>query len=284
MPNRLTEAQITTYRANGFSFPFDAFDSSEAEFYCARVDEFEQRIGGRIMGFDGKYRANPHLLCCWANDLIRHRNILDVVEDLIGPDILLFSSRFFIKEPHSTTIAGWHQDAPFIGLRPHDSVYAWVALSDVAADTGPLELLKGSHLRGYLNHESNVVENSMTASGAAISDRLDTSGSAQVILEAGQFSLHHTCCVHQSGPNLSDNRRIAIALNYIPPWVRHYGPGPMPASLIQGEDSYGNFALQPEPKTSFDSAARKCHEQAFSLWIENYFEQVRRHEASKMAG
>ena len=95
------------YRTNGFSFPFDAFDSSEAEFYRARGDEFEQRIGGRIMGFDGKYRANPHLLCCRANDLIRYRNILDIVEDLIGPDIILFSSRFFIKDPHSTTIAGW---------------------------------------------------------------------------------------------------------------------------------------------------------------------------------
>ncbi len=230
------------------------------------------------MGFEGKYRANPHLLCTWADELVRLPSIVDIIEDLIGPNILLFSSRFFIKEPHSPENAAWHQDAPYIGLRPFDAVYAWLALSDVPEESGPLELLKGSHLRGFLNHKANMVKDSLTASGQAIVEWIDESQNQMVTLKAGQYSLHHTCCAHQSGPNNSDIRRMGIAMNFIPTHVEHYGPGPMPASLIRGEDHYGHFALQPSPKADFDADAIACHEKSYTIWVDNYFEQLRRHE------
>jgi len=83
-------------------------------------------------------------------------------------------------------------------------------------------------------------------------------------------------CVHQSGANNANIRRIGIALNYIPTHVRHYGPGPMPATLIRGEDTYGHFDLKPAPKQDFDDDAVACHTQAFEIWNENYFEQMRR--------
>ncbi len=281
MPKKLTEQQITRYRADGFLHPLEAFSSDEAAEYRRHVETYEKQIGGPAMGFKGKYRANPHLLCTWADEFVRLPSIVDRVEDLIGPNILLFSSRFFIKEPHSLENAAWHQDAPYIGLKPYDAVYAWVALSDVPLESGPLELLKGSHLRGFLDHKANMVEHSLTASGQVIVDKIDLSERETVVLKAGQYSFHHTCCAHQSGANSADIRRIGIALNYIPTHVRHYGPGPMAATLIRGEDTYGHYDLKPAPKADFDDDAVACHAQAFEIWNENYFEQMRRAEAQE---
>lgn len=156
-----------------------------------------------------------------------------------------------------------------------------MALSDVPHESGPLELLKGNHLRGFLAHKANMVEHSLTASGQAIVDKIDLEERETVVLKAGQYSFHHTCCAHQSGANNADIRRIGIALNYIPTHVRHYGPGPMPATLIRGEDTYGHFDLMPRPKQDFDDDAVACQGKAFDIWNENYFEQMRRAEVKE---
>ena len=52
----------------------------------------------------------PYLVLPWAAKLARDPRILDAVEDLLGPDLLIYTSTFFIKEPRSPTIAAWHQD------------------------------------------------------------------------------------------------------------------------------------------------------------------------------
>ena len=72
----------------------------------------------------------------WFDTLIRHPRILDAIEDVIGPDILVWTSTFFIKEPHSPTFAAWHQDGTYFGLEPHEQVCAWVALTDASRKPG----------------------------------------------------------------------------------------------------------------------------------------------------
>src|SRR5262249_9141042 len=98
---RLTAEQVRSYRADGFLFPLDARSPAEAQPYRAALDATPAELGGSLMDVDRKYRGNLHLLCCWMDELIRHPAILDAVEDLIGPDILLYPSRYFIKEPHT---------------------------------------------------------------------------------------------------------------------------------------------------------------------------------------
>ena len=60
----------------------------------------------------------------WAADLVRIPRVLDAVEDLIGPDILIFNATFFIKNPGTDQITAWHQDATYFGMQPyeHDGV------------------------------------------------------------------------------------------------------------------------------------------------------------------
>ena len=134
MPKMLTEAQVAAYHRDGFALPFTAFSPDKARRYRVDLEAFEARIGTRLSGSltpsKRKYRARTYLLYRWAYELVSHPAILDAIEDVIGPDILVFTTTWFIKEPGTPHIAGWHQDATHFGLEPHDQhVTAWLALT-----------------------------------------------------------------------------------------------------------------------------------------------------------
>ena len=274
MTKVLSADQVVGYRANGFLYPLPALSAAEVQRFRGALEATEARLGGALMAIDRKYRGNMHLLVRWVDEIARHAAILDAVEDLIGPDILLYTSRFFIKEPMSEGIAAWHQDCTYFGLRPYDHVTAWVALSNVTRAAGPLEFAVGSHIRGPLLQKSNVVGNSVNTAGQKIVEWFDTTGAQIAPLEPGQCSLHHTCVVHQSGPNASPERRIGLALSYIPTRTRHIGSRRMPASLVRGDDRYGHFDLQPPPQADFGAAETARHEASFAAYIDSFYEQL----------
>ena len=90
---------------------------------------------------DRKWRSAGYIFLPWVDALVRHPRILDAVESLVGPDILVYTSTFFIKEPNSPTFAAWHQDATYFGLAPHEHVTAWVALTDATSEAGCMEVV-----------------------------------------------------------------------------------------------------------------------------------------------
>ena len=77
---------------------------------------------------DSHLRHKTHLLFTWLADLVRHPRILDAVEDLYGPDLLCWTTNFFIKEKANPAFVSWHQDSTYWGLSQPDVVTAWVAL------------------------------------------------------------------------------------------------------------------------------------------------------------
>lgn len=274
MPKKLSAKQLRDYRADGYVCPCDALSGDEVARYREDLRRTEERLGGSLMAIDKKYRGNLHFLCKWVDGLARTPAIVDAVEDLLGPDILLYTSRFFIKEPRSDGIAAWHQDSTYFGLRPFDHVTAWVALSDVTAEAGPVEFAAGSHIRGQLRQKSGLVRNSVNTAGQIIVEWFDRSEIGRAILGPGQFSLHHTCVVHQSQPNRSDQRRIGIALSYIPTRTRYIGKRRMPASLIRGRDEHNHFDLQPRPQVDFGEIEMQRHDTTFKAYIESFYEQL----------
>ena len=263
MAQGLTSVQARDYRANGCLHPLDALDQDEVAYYRAALDATESRLGGSLMAIDRKYRGNLHIMCRWMDELARTPAILDAVESLLGPNLLLYTTRFFIKEPRSDGIAAWHQDCTYFGLRPFDHVTAWVALSDVTEQAGPVEFAVGSHIRGAFQQKRGMIKNSVNTAGQIIVENFDQSVIERAILKPGQFSLHHTCVVHQSRPNASDTRRIGIALSYIPTYTRYVGRRRMPAVLVRGEDTRDHFDLQPPPAEDFGSAEMARHDVTF---------------------
>src|SRR5204862_290117 len=131
---------------------------------------------------------------------------------------------FFIKEASSPTFAAWHQDSTYFGLDPYEQVSAWVALTDASQDAGCIEVLSAHGRPRQMRHVPKKLANSINRTGQTITEPLDESDVHAMPLEAGQFSLHHTLCVHRSAPNNTPHRRIGLGINYLP----GHGPPTIP--------------------------------------------------------
>ena len=149
MPKVLTAAEVARYHRDGFHFPVRVLSAAEARSYRDRLEANERALGGPL---SGNMRQKPHLLFTWANELARHPKILDAVEDVIGPDILCWSTTFFTKEAHSPSFVSWHQDATYWGLSTDDVITAWVAFADAPVESGAMKFWPGSHLKNQLEH------------------------------------------------------------------------------------------------------------------------------------
>ena len=274
----LTQEQADSYRYNGFLFPIPALTPEEVATCLAGLDRLEKELGSPVAEADVKWRSHAYAHSPWFNALIRHPRILDAVEDVIGPNILVWTSTFFIKEPHSPTFAAWHQDGTYFGLEPKEQVCAWVALTDASAEAGCMEQLSNRGAPRQYHHAALGLANSINRAGQTIMEPFDQSKPVAMALRAGEFSLHHELAVHRSAPNNASHRRVGIGLNYIPTHVRVDGPVRCCAMLVRGEDTYGHFDLIDPPTAERDPTALRVHQQVSDRYRENYKEQVIRHE------
>jgi non-haem Fe2+, alpha-ketoglutarate-dependent halogenase len=277
MPIKLTTAQVDGYERDGFLSPVAALTPEQARSCREQLEAFERALGGPLTSeaVDARYRSRTHVLLRWVHGLAAHPAILDAVEDLIGPDILVYTSTWFIKEPDSAAIAAWHQDATYFGLRPYVHVTAWLALTDATAENGCMEFIPGSHRRGQLPHRAGVVAASVNRAGQAVVGDIDDAPAVHAPLRAVEFSLHHTLLLHRSQPNGSRDRRIGLAVSYVPTSVRHLGVRhKTPAMLVRGVDRFGHFDLEPAPAADLDEQARAAYARSYEGYRAAYAEQV----------
>ena len=274
----LTQAQVDAYRHNGYLYPFPALGEEERMACLAGLERYERWLGSPVPQADIRWRTQTHACLPWYADLARNSRILDVVEDLIGPDILVWTSTFFIKEPASPTFAAWHQDGAYFGLAPHEQITVWVALTEASHEAGCMDALSSQGAPREMHHAALRLPNSINRTGQTIVEPLDEGRPEAMALPAGSFSLHHTWCVHRSPENRSAHRRVGLGINYIPTRVRPIGSTRMSALLVRGTDRYGHFDLFDPPAAELDPAALAVHEQVYGRYAENYREQVVRHE------
>src|SRR5262245_55175783 len=127
MPYLLSEAQKDRYAQDGLIFPVSVLSPGETHTYRSACDELEARLGGKPRTIEVR---QMHLHLPWAHELATHPRILDAVEDILGPDLLVGATELFAKHPHDPSVAiGWHRDRPYLGFTGGQSVTAWIALS-----------------------------------------------------------------------------------------------------------------------------------------------------------
>ena len=255
MGKLLTEAGIEAYARDGYIFPLVAFSVAQARRYRDRLEAYEADTGDVI---HSNMRHKVHLLFRWADEIVHHPRILDAVEDLLGPDLLCWTTNFFIKEANDPAFVSWHQDSTYWGLDPHDVVTAWVALSDAPLESGPMRFLPGSHKLDQIPHIDSFAKDNLLTRGQEIEMEVDEAHAVDAPLRAGEFSLHHIRLVHGSKPNRRPDRRIGLAIRYVPTYVRQVKLNDS-ATLVRGEDRYGHFDLEPRPAADLDTAARAAH-------------------------
>ncbi|MGE0824186.1 MAG: phytanoyl-CoA dioxygenase family protein [Candidatus Binatia bacterium] len=255
MPRKLTDAQVVQYKQDGFCFPLSAFSPAEMADRRQRLEAFEQGQGHPLQG---PQRIKTSLLLKWVDDLMRDARILDAVEDVIGPDILCWGVNFWTKEPHSPDYVSWHQDHQYWGLDSAEVVSAWIAFSPATVESGCMRMQPGTH-KVQLPHQDRYDKTNMLSRGQMITAGIDDSHAVNIVLQPGEMSLHNVRIAHASGPNRSDDRRIGLAIRYMPPQTRQQLGTWDSAALVRGQDRYGHFAHEPIPTKDFDPACVAFH-------------------------
>ena len=255
MPNLLSTSEVERYRKDGFVSPVRVMSAADAREYRRALEAHEARAGAPLQG---NFRHKTHLLFTWADELVHHPMILDAVEDAIGPDILCWTTNFFIKEANSPGFVSWHQDSTYWGLDPDEVITAWVAFTEVTPENGYMQVIPGSHLIDQLPHVDTFHKDNLLSRGQEIAVEVDRSKAVGIALHAGEISLHHIKLVHGSDANRSNDRRIGLAIRYIPTYVRQTKVRDS-AMLVRGTDKFHHFDPEPRPKADLDESALAAH-------------------------
>jgi non-heme Fe2+,alpha-ketoglutarate-dependent halogenase len=263
MGKKLTDAQIAGYERDGFICPVEAFSTAQARQWREHLEDFERREGQKM---SRGHNFKPHLLFPWVDEIVHAPEILDAVEDLIGPDLRLFHLSVWPKDAGSGTYVSWHQDATYFALEPACHVTAWVALTDAPVEAGCMEVVPGSHTLGQLRHAEMQDAHNLLSRGQARTVDVDRTKTAYMPVKAGQFSLHHTHLVHNSRPNRSNDRRIGLGLSYIPTSAHCTSGTRVTAMLVRGEDRYGHFDDERRPQVEAGPEERAFHAKAVATF------------------
>ncbi len=247
MTGSLSEEQVEHFRTHGFAYPFDAISAEEAAEYVERLDSYDAPLGGEAQK---QLKIKAHLAAPWIVDLARNEKILDAVESVIGPDILLFGASMFSKKAHDERFVSWHQDAAYYGLDPQEEVTCWLGLTDADMENGCMRVMPGSHLAADADHDETYDPKNMLGRGQTIRDVKDDK-SVYMPVSVGQFSMHHERTWHASSPNPSPRRRVGIAFFYMPTRAKSI-IGRRTATLMRGEDRYNNWDAEPLPREDLD--------------------------------
>jgi chlorinating enzyme len=245
----LTDEQIEFYHREGYLYPLDGISKERCNELLDGVTRFEDEYGVN----PGVFKLKGHLTMKETWDFVREPRILDIAEDLIGPNILAFASRFWVKPGSDGSFVSWHQDSAYFGCDPHDMVTCWVALTPANRGNGCMRSMPGSHKIGYEHDESHEnapgdapgEKKNLLGRGQTIRG-LDESKAVHMELEQGQFSIHNERTAHASGPNNTPDVRIGYSFFLIPTHVKSTLER-RPATLVRGVDEYGYWDTDPIP-------------------------------------
>ena len=254
---RLSHAAVQQYQRDGFFSPIRVMSPEEASGYRRKLEAVE----GSPRLPAGALRTKGHLLLTWIDGIVRDARVLDAVESIIGPDILVWGTSFFIKEPRNKSFVSWHQDLTYWGLEPADIVTAWIALSESKLENGAMHVIPGTHTMEVAPHEDTFAPDNLLSRGQEIRVEVDETRAVALELEPGEMSLHHVKLVHGSDPNPSPKRRIGLAVRYIPTYVRQTAGMTDSATLVRGSDAFGHFLAEQRPLADLSEAAIAHHAQ-----------------------
>ena len=264
---QLTNHQIDAYRRDGYLCPIDVFSPAEAACHRTALEGQEAEYGEDHLPrpINQYHRVNAHLVSEVARAAALDPRILDAVESLLGPDLMLWSCEYFIKEARTGKIVSWHQDLTYWGMGETDhEVTAWVALSPATPESGCMRFVPGSHRLSIVDHTDTFAEGNLLSRGQEIAVEVDEDEAVVAALQPGQMSLHHGRLFHASGPNVSDDRRIGLVMRFIRPDTPATGKGRDYAMLLRGCDRARNRINLAPPPGSFSPAALALYDEVMA--------------------
>jgi non-haem Fe2+, alpha-ketoglutarate-dependent halogenase len=252
MTRLLSPTERICYQRDGVVFPIPVLDAAEAGEYRRRCDELEGQLGGRPRTIEVR---QMHLHFPWAYQLATQPRILDAVESLLGPDLLVCATKLFAKHPHDQAVSvGWHRDRTYIGLTADHTTTAWVALADSNLANGCMCAVPGPD-RMFVPALEELRAGSIQA------------GIVNIELRAGEMSLHDADVPHGSAANRSGQKRVGFVIRYITPEARP-AHGRPPVILARGQFRGDWFQIQGPPDEAAPEHAVAQMKQSAALHLD----------------
>ena len=217
----LSDAELANYRRDGFVVPRYRLDD-------AMLDEL-QALAEQIVS------DNPHLLdepmACphvpdsgvqglksskeWLNAATCPA-ILDMIEQIIGPDIILWGSNVFYKQPEKGPAVPWHRDGTYWPIRPLATTSVWIAIWDSVVENGCMRFIPGSHSAREAGRHFHSDDPTLMFPGTLADEEFDREMACDVELEPGQIVIFDAFTIHGSQPNRGNRRRAGYGLRFMP--------------------------------------------------------------------
>ena len=125
------------------------FSADVATTIRTKLEAAEAAEGGPL---SGTLRFKPHLLYTFLDDIIRHAKVLDAVEDVIGANILCWSSAFFTKEARDSGFVTWHQEFDLLGPQRTRCDDGLGRAERQHAANGCMRAIPGTHTSDQIEH------------------------------------------------------------------------------------------------------------------------------------
>jgi len=254
MADFLPPDQTARYARDGFLHPIRAFDTEATAALRTEVEALERDHAAGAGGHDLNqfFRVNGQLVIPLLHRIASDPGILDPVSSILGPNLLVWSVELFIKEPGTTKVVSWHQDITYWGMGETDEeLTAWLALSDVSVKAGCMRFIPGSHKNAIVPHADTFGDDNLLSRGQQI-EGINEEDAVFGALKPGEMSFHHGRTFHASGPNMSDDRRIGMAIRYVTPEVRQPDLARDYAMLVRGKDEMQGWINVAPPARLFD--------------------------------
>lgn len=266
MANLLTPEQSARYARDGVLHPIRAFDTETAAVLRAEVEALERDHAAGAGGHDLNqfFRVNGQLVIPMLHRIASDPGILDPVSSILGQNLLVWSVELFIKEPGTTKFVSWHQDITYWGMGETDEeLTAWLALSDVSVQAGCMRFIPGSHKNAIVPHADTFDADNLLSRGQQI-EGINEADAVFGALKPGEMSFHHGRTFHASGPNMSDDRRIGMAIRYVTPEVRQPDLTRDYAMLVRGKDEMQGWINVAPPARLFDPASLALYDEVLA--------------------
>ena len=243
-PLALTRDQVDQFNRDGFLLGLGIFNQNEA----ADVRRYFDKLLAQVLAAGGTSYSisTAHLRYARVYDLLTHPRIVACVRDLLGEDVIGWGSHFFCKMPHDGKAVAWHQDASYWPMSRSNTVTVWLAIDDADRENACMQFIRGSHRCGLIPFRTST-----DAEGNVLDQTVDNAEKygeiVDVVLKAGEVSLHSDLLLHGSQANHSDRRRCGLTLRYCTPDVKARLDWDKKGVVVSGVDRYGNWANPPRP-------------------------------------
>jgi non-haem Fe2+, alpha-ketoglutarate-dependent halogenase len=254
LANSLRPHELEAYERDGVVWPIDVLSGDEVTSFRSRFEELAAALGGRP-GSIGR----PHLHFGWAFDLATHPAVLDAVEGVLGPDLLIHGTLILCKWPHDPSFVSWHQDGTYSGLHATPTTSAWIALSESTPESGCMRCVRGSHRQPILEHVETFAANNLLSHGQEVTMSIREDEALDLVLAPGQMSLHQNNIVHGSGPNRSGSARIGFIIRYVTPALAESAT---PVVRARGNADLSHLDLTGRPQVDQPDAALAAYREA----------------------